>query len=266
MSQGVVIIGAGPAGILATNKLLESGKVLANHIILTYTGLDPWARAIQDDITEGFLGALLGRDIVLAGTPDMGGDLASYVGEQQAQQLFTEAYTVVKDTIKSENTPVVKYSPHKHYTLSKEGVEEFAKLMWLKFRKAGVRIHQQQLDFQPDVVYSKFDDLPIGVVFDNYIIATGRTGYGAIHHYRETNGGVLQTDITYENNKHQLIHSRIPDWYLQKAYQITTRPNSQFQVVDGSNVYAVGDILGTRCAMTAMAQGIAAANNIIINL
>lgn len=266
MNQGVVVIGAGPAGIIATNTLLDSGKIPGNHIILTYTGLDPWARSLEDQLPEGFMGAAFGKDLILAGTPEMGGDLVSYVGQQQAEELFSQVLKSIKNTVSDESKPITRYTPHKHHTITKEGMLEFAKLMWIKFKKAGVAIHQKQVEFQPDVIYSVFEDTVQGVDYKNYIIATGRAGYGGIHNFREWNNGAIQSQINYDNDSHTLIHDRIPDWYLRNGYEMTTRPTSNFEIVDGMNIHAVGDILGTRCIMTAMAQGMAAANHVITNL
>jgi len=88
MSEKLVIVGAGVAGVNAATKLVDNGFPGENITIIDM-GKDPYNRPYSEVMT-GFLGAGGWSDGKLTYHTAIGGHMAKYCGEEKAMELFDE--------------------------------------------------------------------------------------------------------------------------------------------------------------------------------
>lgn len=88
MSEKLIIVGAGVAGVNAATKLVDNGFPGENITIIDM-GKDPYLRPYSEVMT-GFLGAGGWSDGKLTYHTSIGGQLAKYCGEEKAMSLFDE--------------------------------------------------------------------------------------------------------------------------------------------------------------------------------
>ena len=88
MSEKLVIVGAGVAGVNAATKLVDNGFPGENITIIDM-GKDPYRRPYSEVMT-GFLGAGGWSDGKLTYHTSIGGHMAKYCGEDKAMELFDE--------------------------------------------------------------------------------------------------------------------------------------------------------------------------------
>jgi len=88
MSEKLLIVGAGVAGVNAATKLVDSGYP-GKDITIIDMGKDPYNRKYSE-VMEGFLGAGGWSDGKLTYHTSIGGQLSKYCGEEKAMSLFDE--------------------------------------------------------------------------------------------------------------------------------------------------------------------------------
>jgi uncharacterized FAD-dependent dehydrogenase len=87
MSQNVVIVGAGVAGVNAATKLVDNN--FKGKITIIDMGKDPYNRKYSE-VMEGFLGAGGWSDGKLTYHTSIGGQLSKYTGEEKAMELMDQ--------------------------------------------------------------------------------------------------------------------------------------------------------------------------------
>ena len=88
MTEKLVIVGAGVAGVNAATKLVDNGYPGENITIIDM-GKDPYKRK-PAEVMEGFLGAGGWSDGKLTYHTAIGGHMSKYCGEEKAMELFDE--------------------------------------------------------------------------------------------------------------------------------------------------------------------------------
>jgi uncharacterized FAD-dependent dehydrogenase len=88
MTEKLVIVGAGVAGVNAATKLVDNGYPGENITIIDM-GKDPYKRK-PAEVMEGFLGAGGWSDGKLTYHTSIGGHMSKYCGEEKAMELFDE--------------------------------------------------------------------------------------------------------------------------------------------------------------------------------
>ena len=88
MTEKLVIVGAGVAGVNAATKLVDNGYPGENITIIDM-GKDPYKRK-PAEVMEGFLGAGGWSDGKLTYHTAIGGHMSKYCGEDKAMELFDE--------------------------------------------------------------------------------------------------------------------------------------------------------------------------------
>jgi uncharacterized FAD-dependent dehydrogenase len=88
MTEKLVIVGAGVAGVNAATKLVDNGYPGENITIIDM-GKDPYRRPYSEVMT-GFLGAGGWSDGKLTYHTAIGGHMSKYCGEEKAMELFDE--------------------------------------------------------------------------------------------------------------------------------------------------------------------------------
>ena len=94
MSEKLVIVGAGVAGVNAATKLVDNGFPGKNITIIDM-GKDPYRRPYSEVMT-GFLGAGGWSDGKLTYHTAIGGHMSKYCGEDKAMELFDEVISNFK--------------------------------------------------------------------------------------------------------------------------------------------------------------------------
>ena len=94
MSEKLVIVGAGVAGVNAATKLVDNGFPGENITIIDM-GKDPYRRPYSEVMT-GFLGAGGWSDGKLTYHTAIGGHMSKYCGEDKAMELFDEVISNFK--------------------------------------------------------------------------------------------------------------------------------------------------------------------------
>jgi hypothetical protein len=94
MTEKLVIVGAGVAGVNAATKLVDNGYPGENITIIDM-GKDPYKRK-PAEVMEGFLGAGGWSDGKLTYHTAIGGHMSKYCGEEKAMELFDEVITNFK--------------------------------------------------------------------------------------------------------------------------------------------------------------------------
>jgi uncharacterized FAD-dependent dehydrogenase len=88
MTEKLVIVGAGVAGVNAATKLVDNGFPGENITIIDM-GKDPYLRP-PEEVMTGFLGAGGWSDGKLTYHTAIGGHMSKYCGEEKAMELFDE--------------------------------------------------------------------------------------------------------------------------------------------------------------------------------
>ena len=88
MTEKLVIVGAGVAGVNAATKLVDNGYPGENITIIDM-GKDPYKRK-PAEVMEGFLGAGGWSDGKLTYHTAIGGHMSKYCGEEKAMELFNQ--------------------------------------------------------------------------------------------------------------------------------------------------------------------------------
>jgi thioredoxin reductase len=259
MSKDVVIIGAGPAGIFTALTLAEANDSELN-ITLTYSGGLPWERGSSG--WEGFMGGAFGNDIVLAGEPDMAGDICSYIPYAEAIALFDKTIDVLKSkTISSELIETVA-NPYTHHTLPADTYRQIANQLWADLRNGKVNLVNEQILglYVGDKI--QIQSSQNAMECDYCVLAGGKISYSMLHSQAEERK-VPRKELQINEDKFNFFKQHIPEEYQSWGYGINLQVEPTMELANLPNTYLVGDILGNNCIMTAMVQGTIAAQSIL---
>lgn len=264
MDKKVAIIGAGAAGVLAAMTLLEGG-LDGSCITLIDPGTDPWNRT--EDTFKGFMGAALGSNLILAGEPDMGGNLCRYFEYDTATAVMQRVVEKLNTYIVTNPQAEVVYTPYKHYKLEAESYKEVARHCWLNLTRAKVEMVKYDFNYFANIAEGDLEVQQEDIRNYAYcIIAVGNEGFNTVYGPLTAHGVDFADSIPVDEEKQTFLNQHIPQAYRNrnyKAYPITT---ANMSIPTLPNVYLVGDVTGANCLTTAMTQGMLAAEDIITRL
>jgi hypothetical protein len=264
MSKNIAIIGAGPAGVLAAITLLEGG-LEGSNITLIDNGDNPWDRETLG--TGGFMGAALGSGVVLAGEPDMGGNLCQYFSYEDATHHIDRMVEKLKNAI--INSPAIKVgeTPYKHCILEAETYTEIAKRYWLTLTQARVTMVKHDFSYFPDIANGVIEVADENFQeFDHCIVAAGGVGFNLVHGHFASNGVEFMETLPIDLQKQAFLNQNIPGDYIERIYKKYPITSPQMNVPNLPKIYLIGDAAGNCCLSTALVQGMLAAEDIIANL
>lgn len=264
MDKKVAIIGAGAAGVLAAMTLLEGG-LDGSCITLIDPGTDPWNRT--EDTFKGFMGAALGSNLVLAGEPDMGGNLCRYFEYDTATTLIQQVIEKVNTYIINNPQAEVVHAPYKHYKLEAESYKEVARHCWLILTRAKVEMVKYDFNYFANIVEGDIEVQQEDIRNFTYcIIAIGNEGFNTVYGQLTAYGVTFADSLPITQEKQAFLNEHIPQAYRDRSYASYPITTANMNLPTLPKIYLVGDVTGNNCLATAMVQGVLAAEDIVTKL
>jgi len=232
MNKKIVIVGAGVAGINAATKLVDNGYD-GNLITIIDKGKDPHNR-LPEETMEGMLGAGGWSDGKLTYHTSIGGQLSKYCGEEKAMELMDQVISNFRrfhpkpeeifcsDPVEEPEfiKPYFGLRLFPVWHIGSNFLHEIAKSWYQYLVDKGVKFLWQtevtDIDFEEQLIYSKYRKLEEKISYQNLIFAVGKSGidFGkqlAEEYKLETEPKSVQIGVRFE----------APQKYFQKLIDVS---------------------------------------------
>ena len=226
----IVIVGAGVAGMNAATKLIKK-NYSGNLITVIDAGKDPYNR-LKDEVMRGGFGAGLFSDGKWSYLHNaVGGQLAKYMGEKEADQVLDEAWSYIvefhPDPLKimfSEPTqepefikPYFNLRMAPAYHIGTNYLHDMGKRWYDWLVKKGVNFmwETEVIDIDFEIQYITLNNKLEIINFDKLIYGTGKSGIDL------TQKLIDKYNLNKESKSVQLgVRMELPQKYMQSIVDI----------------------------------------------